>query len=255
MFGDRCNSQVRATRHRRRFQPGGPGRERGGLQRAEAAEGEEGHIGDALFGEFFDQPVVLAVSEVVHVLDAHDRRDRACLCDLCRRRVAHAEVPDQPLLLEFDECFEGLGERTGHGALGVAEPETDRIQRVETEVLQVLGDRPAQLFGLARRGPAALLVPGRADPGHDVQRVGVRCRASRINWLVMRGTGLLTSGNSLRVRGWADGRSSRTSLRAVVPAVGGALEACGTWMARTAGLSRGYLLGHGSSGRVSAGSA
>ncbi|GHF39635.1 hypothetical protein GCM10018790_16810 [Kitasatospora xanthocidica] len=32
-------------------------------------------------------------------------------------------MPDQPLLLEFDERVERLGERTGHGALGVAEPE------------------------------------------------------------------------------------------------------------------------------------
>src|SRR6202042_2575928 len=55
----------------------------------------------------------------------HDRRDRARLGDLFRGRVAHAEVPDQALALEFGERPERLSERAGLGSAGMAEPEVD----------------------------------------------------------------------------------------------------------------------------------
>jgi hypothetical protein len=81
-----------------RIQPGGHGRERRGLQRAKDAEREEGHVGDALLGELVDQPVVMAVGQVVHVLHAHDRRDRLCLgdlfrCGVCSRRGGGSGPP------------------------------------------------------------------------------------------------------------------------------------------------------------------
>ena len=47
----------------------------GGLQRSEAAQGEERDVGDALCGEVVDEGVVLAIDDVVEVLDADDVGD------------------------------------------------------------------------------------------------------------------------------------------------------------------------------------
>ena len=86
MLGARCSSQASATcigvapRLRRHV------RQRRGLQRREAAEREERHIGDAVPRQLVDQRVVVAVREVVLVLHADDRRDGARFLDLRRRR-------------------------------------------------------------------------------------------------------------------------------------------------------------------------
>lgn len=53
-----------------------------GLQRCEAAQGEEGNVGDALFGEVVDEGVVVAVDYVVEVLDADDPGDFLCFGEL-----------------------------------------------------------------------------------------------------------------------------------------------------------------------------
>jgi hypothetical protein len=109
-----------------------------------------------------DQLVVLAVGEVVHVLHAHDRRDRLCLGDLFRRRVADSEVPDQALLLEFDERLEWLSERAGLGSLCVAEPEVDQVEHLKAEGFKILVDGAAQIFWLTGWGASRPAGPGRA---------------------------------------------------------------------------------------------
>ncbi|CDR02324.1 hypothetical protein GCM10022420_040550 [Streptomyces iranensis] len=58
------------------------------------------------------------------------------------------------------------------GALGVAEPEVDHVERIEAEILEILVDGAAQVLGVPGRGPAALLIADRADLGHDVRRCG-----------------------------------------------------------------------------------
>jgi hypothetical protein len=96
-------------------------------------------------------------------------------------------VPDQALLLEFDEGLEGLGKRAGLGTLSVAEPEIDHVERIEAEVLKVLVDGAAEVLGLPGRGPAPLLIADRADLGHDVQRFGVRVQRFTDQPVVTRG--------------------------------------------------------------------
>jgi hypothetical protein len=65
----------------------------------------------------------------------------------------------RPLLLEFDEGLEGLGERAWLGSLSVAEPEIDHVERIEAEVLEVGAqpmpqgeDRGGRLTGLQMTG-------------------------------------------------------------------------------------------------------
>jgi hypothetical protein len=98
MFGERCSNQASATDIG--VVPKRLARKRRGLQGAEAAEREEGHVRDALIGEGVDQLVVVAVGE----------------------------VPDEALVLEFDERPEGFGERAGLRTLGVSEPEVDHVE-------------------------------------------------------------------------------------------------------------------------------
>lgn len=77
--------------------------EGGGLERAEAAEGEERDEGDALMGEVVEEGVVYAVGEVVEVLDADDGGDGLGFGELLGGDVAKAEVLDEALLLQRGE--------------------------------------------------------------------------------------------------------------------------------------------------------
>ena len=83
--------------HRRRAERCRDVRQGRRLQRREAAEREERHVGDALPGQVVDQRVVVAVRQVVVVLHADDVGDRLRLGDLRGRDVAEADVADQPL--------------------------------------------------------------------------------------------------------------------------------------------------------------
>jgi len=69
-------------------------RKRRGLERAESAEREERHIGDAAAGQFVDQRIVRAMHQIVVVLHADDLGDAACLFELARGDVAQAELAD-----------------------------------------------------------------------------------------------------------------------------------------------------------------
>ena len=82
MFGERWSSQARATAMGAAVETVRHGVQGVGLQRGEAAEGEVGHVGDALGGKAVDQVVVATIGNVVEVLDADDRRDRPSLGDL-----------------------------------------------------------------------------------------------------------------------------------------------------------------------------
>ena len=84
MLGARCSSQASATCigvAPSRAGDVGQGRR---LQRREAAEREERHVGDAAARQLVDQRVVGAVGEVVVVLHADDLGDAARLGDLGR---------------------------------------------------------------------------------------------------------------------------------------------------------------------------
>ena len=92
MLGARDSSQASATCIGRCAQPRGHMRKRRGLERAESAEREERHIGDALPRQVVNQRVVFAVRDVKMVLHANHWRDWARLLDLCRRRIAKPQV-------------------------------------------------------------------------------------------------------------------------------------------------------------------
>ena len=51
-------------------------------ERREAAKREEGHIGDSAARQFIDQRVVVAMREIIMVLDADYLGDTVCLFEL-----------------------------------------------------------------------------------------------------------------------------------------------------------------------------
>ena len=103
MLGARCSSQASADLHRRDAESLGDVGERRRLQRREAAEREERHIGDAVAGEIVDQRVVVAMREIVVVLHADDLADPAPFRDLRGGDVAEPDVTDQPLPLKLGQ--------------------------------------------------------------------------------------------------------------------------------------------------------
>ncbi len=138
--------------HRRQLQPCRDIGQGLRLQRREAAEREERHIGDALLAECVDQAIVVAVHQVVVVLHADYRRDALRLGNLPGGDVADAEMANQTLLLQLGQCTElwldGAFGRRVHGAHGA---QVDHIEHIQSQVAQVVVHRPLQ-FGRALRG-------------------------------------------------------------------------------------------------------
>ena len=127
--------------HRRRVELGrhlGEGRR---LQRREAAEREEGHIGDANLPELVDQRVVVAMDEVVVVLHASHLGDAARLHDLGGGDVAQPELADQPLSLELGQRGERLLDRAFARPVNLAHhAQVDDVERLDAEVAEVVVD-------------------------------------------------------------------------------------------------------------------
>ena len=111
--------------------------------------------------------IVVAVGDVIEVLNADDRGDRLRLGELVRGDRTEAEVPDQPLLPQFGERLELRRDRARLGCVGAADAQVHHVQHVEFEVPQVVVDLFAQLRRCTGVRPAALLVAAGADLRDD----------------------------------------------------------------------------------------
>ena len=125
VVGERCRSQasaicngVASSREATRI-------ERVGLHGLEAAEREEGRVGDALAGASVDQLVVGAVGQVVEVLYADDRCDRLRFGELLRRHATDAGGPDEALLPEAPRGRRTV--RRSNREIGLKTPPTRRL--------------------------------------------------------------------------------------------------------------------------------
>lgn len=73
------------------------------MKRAEAAQREERHVGDAGRRKFVDEDVIGPIRKVVRVLHADNVRDAAPLGDLTGCYVAETDLAHQPLALKLGE--------------------------------------------------------------------------------------------------------------------------------------------------------
>ncbi len=138
------------------------------MQGREAAERKIGHIGDALACELVDERIIGAIGKIIEVLHADDGGDALCLCNLCRRHLADADMADQALALQFRQCFDLRRDgafRRGMQAVHAAE--IHYIQPLQPEVAQIV----MHCLGEVRLGeggqPAAFFIPPCPHLGHD----------------------------------------------------------------------------------------
>ncbi len=80
--------------------------------------------------------------------------DRPRLHDLLGGHVADSEIPDEAFLLQLDECFHSLGDRTRLRPLGVAHAHVDEVERLDAEGEKVLVHLLTQILGPARCRPS-----------------------------------------------------------------------------------------------------
>src|SRR6266404_1807212 len=71
------------------------------LQRTEASQRKERHIGDTSTCKIIDEAVVIPVRQVVEVLHTDNLCDRLRLCQLIATDVAKPEMTNQSLTLEI----------------------------------------------------------------------------------------------------------------------------------------------------------
>ena len=174
MIGRAVQQPCQGDLHRRGPEPARDGRQRGRLERREPAEREERHVGDALPGQVVDERVVLAVGQVVEVLDAHDLGDRLRLGHLGGRDVAQADVADQPLTLQVGQDLDLIRDRPLRRLEHPADAEIHDVERVEAEILEVIVNARDQVVLAVRRPPRGVLAPDRPELGDDHQALGVR---------------------------------------------------------------------------------
>ena len=167
MLGARCNSQASATCIGVAPSSVATWSERRGLQRREAAEREEGHIGDAAARQFVDQSVVVAMDEVVVVLHADDLGDAARLLELAGGHVAQSEVSDQALPLELGERRKLFLDRALARPVKAADAQVDDIERIDPEISEVVVDGAREIGRGEGRNPRGVRAAHGADLGHD----------------------------------------------------------------------------------------
>src|SRR5215471_515888 len=112
--------------------------ERCRLQRREASKWEVGHVCNALCGQIVDESVVPTLGQVVKVLNADYLRDRPGFGQLAGRDRTKADMVNEALLLELGERRERLFERLVFRSGGSAESEIYNLERIETQVAQIV---------------------------------------------------------------------------------------------------------------------
>jgi hypothetical protein len=119
-----------------------------------------GKIGYALHHEFTDEAVVVSVCQVVQVLHTDYLCDCLSLRQLLGTDVAQTEMPDQSLTLEFGKH----GQRFFDGSLRwrhhFSNPKIDDIQRVESQISEIVMNAVDQFLTRKRRDPGLVFRPG-----------------------------------------------------------------------------------------------
>ena len=155
---DHRASSRRLQSHRRQLAVARPLRE-SRLEKREAAKREEGHIGDAAARQFIDQRVVVAMHEIVMVLQADDLGDAVCLLELAGGHVAQAELSDQALPLELGQGRKLFLDRALVRLENAADAQVDHVERVNPEVAEVVVDGGAREVCRGERGNPRCVPP------------------------------------------------------------------------------------------------
>ena len=132
-------------------------------------DGKPGDEGELVFGAVVDDVLMLAVAEVVLVLNADDVDDLAGLVDLVGFDFAESDVADLALLLEL---LDGA-ERLFHGNLGVDAVELPEVDALEFEAAQAHLDLLDEVLRAADGEPFVWALAGEAGFGGDDDTFGI----------------------------------------------------------------------------------
>src|ERR1700693_2862646 len=146
------------------------------LQRSEASQRKERHIGYALPRKVIDKAVVIPVSHVVKVLHADNLGNRLTLCHLSGADVAQAEMTNQSLTLKLRQHGQRLFDRPLGWPQHGSHPEIDDIQCVESKISQIVMNSIDQLLTRKRMNPRFVHWPASTDFGDDHQSIWIRMK-------------------------------------------------------------------------------
>src|SRR5215467_10438237 len=144
------------------------------LQWREASKWEVGHVSNALRGQFVDESVVPTLGYVVKVLNADNLCDRPGFGQLAGRDRTKADMVNEALLLELGERRERLFERLVFRSGGSAELEIYNLERIETQVAQIVVNGANDLMSRACVNPGTVGAAARTDFGHNHEIIWVR---------------------------------------------------------------------------------
>ena len=160
--------------HRRGAEPLGDLGQRRRLQRREAAEREERHIGDAVAGEVVDQGIVGAVR---HVVVSARRRSRRCRrpSAICAAVTLLSPMwRTRPCRCSSARTVSGASIEPSAGPWTVDhDPQIDHLQHVEAEIAQIVVHRRRSVPRARRPGAMRLRAAPGADLGDDDEIVGI----------------------------------------------------------------------------------
>jgi hypothetical protein len=109
-------------------------------------------------GQIVDQGIVGAMRQIVVILHTDDLANASPFSDLRRRDIAQADATHEALVPElgqyrewgFDRSF-GRSMRSGAGAVQAAK--VHDVERIQSEIAQIVVDRLNELFGGECRNP------------------------------------------------------------------------------------------------------
>src|ERR1700730_8253504 len=101
-----------------------------------------------------DERLIGSMHQVIVILYAHNRHDSPRFGDLSGRDIAHPDMPDQPLLLEFGQN----GERSLHRTLrwfvnAEHAAQVNYIQHIHSQVAKIVVNLRSQFLARKSRNP------------------------------------------------------------------------------------------------------
>src|SRR5580700_922407 len=153
--------------HRRGLQRGGDSVQYRRLQWGEPAQREEWNISDSLRRQLTDEAVIVAVCQVIEVLHANYLGNGLRLGQLAGGHVAHADMADEPLTLEFGEHGQRFFNRSLRGFRESANPEIDDVESADTEISQVVMNAVDELLAGKSGNPGLVRTATSAELGDD----------------------------------------------------------------------------------------
>src|SRR6516165_6100107 len=103
-----------------------------------------------------DERIVLAMSEIVVVLNADDLGNASCFLELARRHGADADVSDEALALQLCKHLDLGSDRPFLGPMNSADAHVDHVERLDAEIAQIVMHLPDETACLAIHDPGTV---------------------------------------------------------------------------------------------------